>query len=107
MNNRCKLLVVVCAALTMATAGAEYPDRPIRFIVPSAPGGTPDVIARVVAAELSRKSAFAPDNGGELLVRLARARLLCASFPSTSSVFIANRNWARIQQEQTWVISIR
>ena len=34
---------------------AGYPERPIRFIVPSAPGGTPDIISRVVAAELTRQ----------------------------------------------------
>jgi tripartite-type tricarboxylate transporter receptor subunit TctC len=36
-------------------AAAEYPERPIRFIVPSAPGGTPDIISRVVAAELGKQ----------------------------------------------------
>lgn len=36
---------------------ADYPGRPIRFIVPSAPGGTPDIISRVVAAELSKQMA--------------------------------------------------
>jgi len=41
---------------TRATAAAAaYPVRPIRFLVPSAPGGTPDVIARVVATELGRQ----------------------------------------------------
>jgi len=50
------MLVVICAALSITTAAAaEYPTRPIRFIVPSAPGGTPDVIARVVGAELSKQ----------------------------------------------------
>lgn len=34
---------------------ANYPARPIRFIIPSAPGGTPDIISRVVAAELSKQ----------------------------------------------------
>ena len=34
---------------------ADYPARPIRFIIPSAPGGTPDIISRVVAAELSKQ----------------------------------------------------
>jgi tripartite-type tricarboxylate transporter receptor subunit TctC len=35
---------------------AAYPERPIRFIVPSAPGGTPDIISRVVAAELAKQT---------------------------------------------------
>ena len=43
-----------CAAPSCA-ATTEYPSRPIRFIVPSAPGGTPDIIARVVGAELSKQ----------------------------------------------------
>lgn len=34
---------------------ANYPARPIRFIIHSAPGGTPDIISRVVAAELSKQ----------------------------------------------------
>ena len=40
---------------TASGAVADYPVRPIRFIVPSAPGGTPDVISRVVATELGRQ----------------------------------------------------
>ncbi len=49
-------VVMVLTALTTATAGAaEYPARPLRFIVPSAPGGSPDINARLLAAELSKQ----------------------------------------------------
>lgn len=48
-------LAFVWAATISATFAAEYPARPVRFIVPSAPGGTPDIISRVLAAELSKQ----------------------------------------------------
>src|SRR5262245_49123391 len=41
--------------LAIAASAAEYPVRPIRFIVPSAPGGAPDINARLLAAELSKQ----------------------------------------------------
>lgn len=49
----------VCAAvvavfyLSIAAGMAAYPDRPIRFIVPSSAGSGPDVIARIFAHRLS------------------------------------------------------
>jgi tripartite-type tricarboxylate transporter receptor subunit TctC len=47
--------ILLAAALTTNVVLAEYPDRPIRFIVPVAPGGTPDIIARVLGAELNKQ----------------------------------------------------
>lgn len=34
---------------------AAYPERPIRYIVPSAPGGSPDITARILTTELTRQ----------------------------------------------------
>ncbi len=54
MNHHRKLLIVVWAALmTTAAVAAEYPARPLRFIVPSAAGGAADINARLLAAELA------------------------------------------------------
>src|SRR5688572_30733451 len=41
--------------LDISVAIAVYLDRPIRFIVSSAPGGGPDITARIFAAELTRQ----------------------------------------------------
>jgi tripartite-type tricarboxylate transporter receptor subunit TctC len=42
-----------CAAQPARAAG--YPDRPIRLIVPSSPGGGADAVARAFAGELERR----------------------------------------------------
>lgn len=45
-------LMLVAAGMPGIAADA-YPDRPIRVIVPSAPGSGPDIIARLVGARLT------------------------------------------------------
>src|SRR5262245_63101835 len=51
------LLVPALLAVTWAAAAdaAGYPDRPVRYIIPSAVGGGPDIAARVVMNQLSRQ----------------------------------------------------
>lgn len=56
MNIRRKLLVIIWMVSTVTTAAAaEYPNRPIRLIVASAPGGNPDINSRNLASELSKQ----------------------------------------------------
>ena len=49
------LLAIAGGVSTATLAGAAFPERPIRYVLPSAAGGGPDVAARVVMAELGRQ----------------------------------------------------
>ena len=49
------LIALVLAAALTAAGAAEFPDHPIRFIVPQAAGSATDTVARILAAELSKE----------------------------------------------------
>jgi len=46
-------VLVLCAAAAPAAAQSEFPSRAVRMIVPFAPGGSTDALARIVAAGLA------------------------------------------------------
>jgi len=60
--HRRNLIALACAAgaflalsTGLAQAQAPWPSKPVKFIVPYAPGGLPDTVARVVAQRLTER----------------------------------------------------
>jgi len=101
--RRFQLTVFACVCIATATFAAEptqqYPTRPVRVIVPFAPGGGGDITARIISGKLSErlKQQFVVDNRGgagglvgvELAVRAApdgyTVLIASASFSATSA----------------------
>ena len=65
MDNRFRQFLL-CAALTAIAAdgvaqipstssGQAYPVKPVRVVVPSSAGGGTDIVARIVAPELTKR----------------------------------------------------
>jgi tripartite-type tricarboxylate transporter receptor subunit TctC len=72
MNNRrkflsCSMAAIAGAAMRPVAAQSSYPERPIRIVVPYAPGGGSDVLARLVARRMSeqmRSTVVVENRGG-------------------------------------------
>jgi tripartite-type tricarboxylate transporter receptor subunit TctC len=77
----CLLALLACASVSAAAQANAYPARPVRWIVPFAPGGPTDLMSRAVADKLAQRlgQPFVVDNragaggniGAELVARSA------------------------------------
>ena len=54
MKNKILTICAVMAALVTGAAHAQYPNKPIRLLVPFAPGGSSDIVSRSFAGEMSK-----------------------------------------------------
>jgi len=54
LRRKALLTAILCTAAPLHAQTDSYPARPLRFIVPLAPGGGADMVARLVADRLSR-----------------------------------------------------
>jgi tripartite-type tricarboxylate transporter receptor subunit TctC len=57
-RRRFDLVLGACVCGTLlcnAVAAAQYPDRPIRLILSSAPGSSSDIVSRILATELAKQ----------------------------------------------------
>ena len=54
MNRRQTLTCLALAAVAGSSIAQSYPTKPIQLVVPFAPGGTTDIVARVIADPLGK-----------------------------------------------------
>jgi tripartite-type tricarboxylate transporter receptor subunit TctC len=105
MPLRVLLVLAGLVALTSeASAQADYPSRAVRILVNSAPGGGTDILARVIAQQLSRggQSFFVENRGGgggiigiEAVINSPRDGYTLLMTPSTVAVLPAVTKQAR------------
>jgi len=63
---RAAIALAALAAVQSAAAGQDYPARPVRIVVPFAPGASTDMLARLAADELGKRlgQSFVVENVG-------------------------------------------
>jgi tripartite-type tricarboxylate transporter receptor subunit TctC len=90
--KRAGVLLALAMSFGAASAGAEdYPTKPVKLIVGFAPGGTVDVVARIIGESLSRKlgKPFIVENRTGANGMIA-ATAVAQSDPDGYTIFVSN-----------------
>jgi tripartite-type tricarboxylate transporter receptor subunit TctC len=103
LGNLCLLSFALCLGLAAPAGAQEYPNRPLRLISPFPPGGSVDLIARLVASRLSEslgqqvvvenRSGASGNIGTELVARAAPDgyTLLVNTIPLVANTFLYSK----------------
>lgn len=90
LTHRTFLATLALAALPLMAAAQNWPDKPVRLVVPYSPGGTTDYAARQVAQRLSEqlgKSFFVENKAG---ASGTIGTAMVAKSPPDGSTFLTN-----------------
>lgn len=89
----CRLLLACAAGFVVTAHGGEYPERPVRLIIPFPPGGASDFAGRLAAAGLTEilGQQFIVDNRGGASGVIA-TELAVRAEPNGYTLFLGNVN---------------